>query len=99
MPRMSSMLGVPHGGVYLLVTSALHMPRAMGTFQALGVPVVAYPIDAYSNSEFRAGPLALYMSNKVLKEWVGLLAYRLAGFTTALFPAPTHIESGKAASD
>jgi uncharacterized SAM-binding protein YcdF (DUF218 family) len=86
------MLGVLHGGVYLLVTSALHMPRAIGAFQALGVPVVAYPIDACSNSEFRAGPPALYMTNKVLKEWVGLLAYRLAGFTSDLFPAPTHIE-------
>jgi uncharacterized SAM-binding protein YcdF (DUF218 family) len=92
------MLGVLHGGVYLLVTSALHMPRAMGAFQAMGVPVVAYPIDACSNSEFRAGPPALYMTNKVLKEWAGLLAYRLAGFTSDLFPAPTHIERQPRAS-
>lgn len=33
------------GELWLLVTSASHMPRAMACFRAIGFPVVAYPVD------------------------------------------------------
>ena len=33
------------GEVWLLVTSAFHMPRAVGIFRAQDWPVVAYPVD------------------------------------------------------
>jgi len=68
---------------WLLVTPAWHMPRSMGTFQKAGWNVTAYPVD------FRTAPSTPWteysLSNgvnqwgMVLKELVGLLAYRLAG--------------------
>jgi uncharacterized SAM-binding protein YcdF (DUF218 family) len=81
------------GQVWLLVTSAQHMPRAMGVFRKLGWPVLPYPVD------FRtAGPDNLVgwpdMAENlagvsiVLKEWVGLLAYYLLDRTDELWPAP-----------
>ena len=30
---------------WLLVTSAAHMPRAIGTFRQAGFPIEAYPVD------------------------------------------------------
>ncbi|MGE5203855.1 MAG: YdcF family protein, partial [Acidobacteriota bacterium] len=33
------------GEIWLLVTSAAHMPRAVGTFRGLGWAVVPYPVD------------------------------------------------------
>ncbi len=36
--------GMP-GGRWLLVTSAFHMPRAVGSYRAAGFDLVAYPID------------------------------------------------------
>ena len=33
-------------------------------------------------------PRALEIADNGFKEWVGLVAYRLAGYTDALFPAP-----------
>jgi uncharacterized SAM-binding protein YcdF (DUF218 family) len=68
---------------WLLVTSAWHMPRAMGTFSKAGWNVTAYPVDyradsvtpwtAYSlGSGVRSWQLALH-------EWLGTLAYRLTG--------------------
>ena len=33
------------GERWLLVTSALHMPRAIGCFRRVGFPVEAYPVD------------------------------------------------------
>jgi hypothetical protein len=44
--------------IWLLVTSAWHMPRSMGVFRAAGFPVVPYPVD-YTTfgaaGDFRAG--------------------------------------------
>jgi uncharacterized SAM-binding protein YcdF (DUF218 family) len=79
------------GQVWVLVTSAFHMPRAVGAFCAVGWPVVPYPVD------FRSGPglpapgfdLAEHLGtlNLAVKEWGGLVAYRLAGRSARLFPA------------
>src|SRR5271169_265162 len=42
----SRLLADPKPGErWLLVTSAYHMPRAMGVFRAAGFPVEAYPVD------------------------------------------------------
>jgi len=79
--------------VWLLVTSAQHMPRAMGVFRKLGWSVLPYPVDYQT-----AGPDTLtdwpdVAANLagigvVLKEWVGLLAYYLLNRTDELWPAP-----------
>lgn len=84
---------------WLLVTSAYHMPRAVGVFRKVGWPVIAYPVDYRTSgtADFRAalGELAepdvadrLLAFDQATKAWVGLLAYWLMGRTGALFPAP-----------
>jgi uncharacterized SAM-binding protein YcdF (DUF218 family) len=83
--RLSLALSAPAPGeVWVLVTSAFHMPRAMRSFEAAGwTGVVAYPVD-YRTASFRdgigwdlVGNLAVL--NTAIKEQVGQLAYRLTG--------------------
>ena len=82
------------GERWLLVTSAWHMPRSMGSFRAAGFPVTAYPVDyrTRGGEDARRGFLhtseGLRRLDLMVKEWLGLLAYRLSGRTDALFPAP-----------
>jgi uncharacterized SAM-binding protein YcdF (DUF218 family) len=84
------------GEHWLLVTSALHMPRAIGCFRRVGFPVEAYPVDWSTFPRLRlrnAVPLfqlsdGLYHLDKAMHEWIGLLAYWLTGRTSSLFPGP-----------
>jgi uncharacterized SAM-binding protein YcdF (DUF218 family) len=75
---------------WLLVTSAMHMPRAVGCFRAAGFRVEPVggidPIASFAN--FDPGISALNDLNDAAKEWIGLIAYRLMGKTDALFPGP-----------
>ena len=77
---------------WLLVTSAWHMPRAMGLFRAAGWPVTAYPVDYRSTGTgedlmpFSAVSLGLRRLDVAVKEWLGLVFARLAGQTDALWP-------------
>lgn len=78
---------------WLLVTSASHMPRAVGVFRAAGWPVVAYPVDFRTTGRWRlwAGldvAQRLKELDEAVKAWIGLAAYRLSGRTDALLPAP-----------
>lgn len=80
-------------GPILLVTSAFHMPRAMGVMRALGIAATPYPVDYRTSPQDAArAPLhlaeGLSMLDLAVREWLGLLAYRLAGHTDAWFPAP-----------
>lgn len=81
---------------WLLVTSAFHMPRAIGVFRHIGWNVVPYPVD-YRVSGRYDWPLfnteASVSSNLreldfATKEMAGLLAYRLLGRTGELLPGP-----------
>jgi uncharacterized SAM-binding protein YcdF (DUF218 family) len=82
------------GQRWLLVTSAFHMPRAVGVFRQLGFPVEAYPVDwrtpGPEDDLIPFGSLAdgLRQVDLAIHEWSGLIAYRLTGKTSALFPAP-----------
>jgi uncharacterized SAM-binding protein YcdF (DUF218 family) len=82
------------GERWLLVTSAWHMPRAMGIFRHVGFDVTAYPVDFLTFGDARDWAVTpavldeLTMMNFAIHEWVGLAAYRLTGKTDALFPAP-----------
>jgi uncharacterized SAM-binding protein YcdF (DUF218 family) len=83
------------GERWLLVTSAWHMPRAIGVFRKAGFAVEAFPVDFWSSGEasdfvrpYIRAPLGLDIADTGFKEWVGLVAYRLAGYTDTLFPAP-----------
>jgi uncharacterized SAM-binding protein YcdF (DUF218 family) len=78
------------GQRWLLVTSAFHMPRSVACFRAAGWDVTPYPTD------FRRGPSAWHFGlvdnlgdlDIAAHEWLGLVYYRLRGFTHELFPAP-----------
>jgi uncharacterized SAM-binding protein YcdF (DUF218 family) len=91
----SKALAAPNPGErWLLVTSAYHMPRAMGLFRKVGFAVEPYPVDwrvgapADLLSFAPASGEGLTRTDTAIREWMGLLAYRLAGRTDALFPGP-----------
>ena len=79
--------------VWLLVTSAQHMPRAVGVFRKIGWPVVPYPVDyrtgdAETSWAWPDSAANLSAIGVALKEWVGLLAYYLLDRSDELWPAP-----------
>jgi len=71
---------------WILVTSAFHMPRAVGVFCQANWPVIPYPVDHRSN---RNNLLRLSLDfsknlrllEEAAHEWVGLIAYRITGRT------------------
>ncbi|MFG1300221.1 YdcF family protein [Xanthobacter sp. V3C-3] len=82
------------GERWLLVTSALHMPRAVGCFRKVGFDVVAYPVDYRTigpdalDEWFSRAAHGLGRTDSAVREWIGLVAYYLSGNSSALFPAP-----------
>jgi uncharacterized SAM-binding protein YcdF (DUF218 family) len=84
---------VPDGatGTWILITSAYHMPRALGSFCAAGWQnLIPYPTDYRGGSFWDQIGWSL-AKNLVeldigMKEWVGSLAYRITGRTEAFFP-------------
>jgi uncharacterized SAM-binding protein YcdF (DUF218 family) len=83
------------GERWLLVTSAHHMPRAVGAFRHAGFSVEAYPVDWRTRGSsdlarpFRSVGDGLRRSDTAAREWIGLLVYRLTGRTSELLPGPT----------
>ncbi|MHC5230237.1 YdcF family protein [Brucella sp. LJL56] len=82
------------GETWLLVTSAYHMPRSVGCFRKADFNVVAWPVDYKTRASER---FALYLESPnealsrfslAMREWVGLIAYWLAGKTDMLLPQP-----------
>jgi uncharacterized SAM-binding protein YcdF (DUF218 family) len=91
----SMLLAMPQPGErWLLVTSGYHMPRAMGVFRRAGFPVEAYPVDWRTRGPqdalrpFSTLGSGLERTDTAVREWVGLLVYRLTGRSAALFPGP-----------
>lgn len=79
------------GETWILVTSAFHMPRAIGVWRGLGWEVIAYPVDFRTRAGFHLGfqPAASFRDVSVAtKEWGALVVYRLSGRTPSFFPAP-----------
>jgi uncharacterized SAM-binding protein YcdF (DUF218 family) len=91
---LSKPLAAPRPGErWLLVTSASHMPRAVGVFRRVGWPVIAYPVDYRTSGEpgLLARPDAAQNwvdFDQAVKAWIGLVAYWLSDRTDAPFPAP-----------
>jgi len=90
------------GETWILVTSAFHMPRAVGVFRKAGWPVIA---DA---TDYRTGGIAASMAPRfdligglkdfhfATRAWIGLIAYRLMGRTDELLPgAPAPIPASQ----
>ncbi len=80
------------GERWVLLTSASHMPRAVGVFRHAGWTVLPWPVGYQSRDRLSVVPQSLGARLAVLDwavhEWIGLVAYRLRGATDALFPAP-----------
>jgi uncharacterized SAM-binding protein YcdF (DUF218 family) len=81
------------GERWLLVTSAYHMARALGCFEAAGFDVIPYPVDYHTEGDsadylhpYRAWSAGLATADLAAKEWLGLVAYRAFGYTTQFFP-------------
>jgi uncharacterized SAM-binding protein YcdF (DUF218 family) len=79
-------------GSWLLVTSAFHMPRSVGSFRKAGVDVIAVPTDwmvdddrpiLTLNALDRLGRLDLGVH-----EYLGLIAYWITGRTSGILPGP-----------
>jgi uncharacterized SAM-binding protein YcdF (DUF218 family) len=71
----------------LLVTSAMHMPRAAATFRKAGFEVVAAPADFHTGWTQLDLPLSWWPSahsldqcDVAVKEWLGVLVYCLRGW-------------------
>jgi uncharacterized SAM-binding protein YcdF (DUF218 family) len=87
-------LVVPKPGErWLLVTSAFHMPRAIACFRALGLALEPYPVDFRTAGQatdywrpFARFSEAMRMADLAAKEWIGIVGYRLAGYTDELLP-------------
>lgn len=78
-----------------IVTSAFHMPRAMGTFRAAGWrDLVAVPVDYRTRGEgdvlrpFGSVGEGLRRLDIAVKEWIGLIAYAATGRSSSVLPAP-----------
>ena len=82
------------GERWLLVTSAQHMPRAIGCFRRAGFPVEAYPVDWHTVPRWRWFVRldvidGLNRLDSVVHEWEGLFAYWLTGRISEFFPGPS----------
>jgi len=68
---------------WLLVTSAVHMPRALATFRKAGWNVTPYPVDydSFGGDFWMAYDLYLGVTawQSVLREYLGIAFYRLTG--------------------
>lgn len=80
---------------WLLVTSAHHMPRSIGSFRQAGFPVEAYPVDFRTRGTsdlarpFQSVAEGLRRTDTAAREWVGLVVYRLTGRISEVFPGPS----------
>jgi len=81
------------GERWLLVTSAWHMPRALGCFRRVGFAVQPWPVDYRTSGRMELklhGSVhdGLRRTDFAVREYLGLAAYWLMGRTSALYPAP-----------
>jgi uncharacterized SAM-binding protein YcdF (DUF218 family) len=82
------------GERWLLVTSAMHMPRAMGAFRRAGFPVEAYPVDYRSAGWPDVWTVpgsvvdGIARTDIAVHEWLGLFIYWITGQISVPFPGP-----------
>lgn len=82
------------GERWLLVTSAMHMPRSIGVFRMAGWPEMQpWPVDYRTTGhiELAGEPVMatrLAELDAAAYEWGALLYYRLLGYTGSIFPGP-----------
>jgi uncharacterized SAM-binding protein YcdF (DUF218 family) len=82
------------GENWLLVTSGFHMPRSVGLFRKAGFHVIPWPSDYRTTGREGIGLFSdnaldsLETTSTALREWIGLVAYRLSGRIDDVFPGP-----------
>jgi uncharacterized SAM-binding protein YcdF (DUF218 family) len=93
--RFTRDLATPAAGErWLLVTSAYHMPRAIGTFRRVGFDVEAWPVDYRTRGPedalrpFSSVSAGLRRVDIAVREWVGLVSYWLLGYVVEPLPRP-----------
>lgn len=70
----------------LLITSAFHMRRSLACYRKAGVELEPFSTDFYAHPSMWAFENifpqldAILIWNKLAKEWVGMMAYKLAGY-------------------
>lgn len=95
---------------YLLVTSAWHMPRAMGVFRQLGFDsgeqrLYPWPVDFRTQGKaadwepFNWLYDGLEQTDQATREWIGLFAYWVSGRTASLWPGPSDAQPDEQSSD
>jgi len=87
-------------GRWVLITSASHMPRSVGSFRKAGWKPIPFPVDYATRGpdQLNIGfnMIARFTSFGLgLRAWSGLIIYRLLGRTNVLFPAPIIDDLGK----
>jgi len=72
---------------FVLITSAFHMPRSKKCFDKVGLKTIPFPVDYYSHDLKYDLPELLYPRPEALvnwqvlvREWIGLVVYRLVGY-------------------
>jgi uncharacterized SAM-binding protein YcdF (DUF218 family) len=93
--RFSKAIANPKPGErWLLVTSAYHMPRSIGSFRGAGFSVEAYPVDWRTRGmsdlvrPFTNVGDGLRRTDTAAREWVGLFIYWASGYLSELWPGP-----------
>ncbi len=80
----ASMPGVDKTRPWILLTSAFHLPRAMGVFEHAGWNVTAWPVDYRTTAHDSWFDFSLHQGPETwqlaLHEWLGYAAYWLAGW-------------------
>lgn len=74
-------------GKFLLITSAFHLPRAEACFEKVGIPTDTFSTDFYTHptlytidSIFLPSESALEKWQTFIKEIIGIIAYKIAGY-------------------
>jgi uncharacterized SAM-binding protein YcdF (DUF218 family) len=88
-----SRVGPAPGEAWVLVTSAVHLPRSVACFRAAGWQVIAQGADRqvvpgdWDVGTFRVAE-NLALLDLALHEWLGLAYYRASGRIREIFPGP-----------
>lgn len=93
--ELSRKLAAPKpGDRWVIITSAYHTPRSVGSFRAAGFDVEAYPVDYRTAGSsdgfefFRSFAAGFSYVDLATREFIGMLMYRLTGRSSEFFPAP-----------
>jgi uncharacterized SAM-binding protein YcdF (DUF218 family) len=79
--------GIATNQEFVLITSAFHIPRSKRCFDKVGLKTIPFPVDYYSHDIKYDLPELLYPRPEALvnwqllvREWIGLVVYRLVGY-------------------